>query len=114
VELQENLETFEALDAEVWGISPDADEKRMSSFRDGSGITFPLLVDADSAAIESYGILNEEQGEVPHPTVVVVDRDGAIRFFHLGEDYRERPPAATILDALRALPPQSEAPAAGP
>jgi peroxiredoxin len=90
VELQENLETFEALDAEVWGISPDADEKRMSSFRDGSGITFPLLVDADSAAIESYGIL------------------------HLGEDYRERPPAATILDALRALPPQSEAPAAGP
>jgi peroxiredoxin len=114
VELQENLEAFDALDAEVWGISPDADAKRMNSFRDGSGITFPLLVDADSAAIKAYGILNEKQGEVPHPTVVVVDRDGVIRYFHLDEDYRVRPPAGEILDALTTISPQSEAPAAAP
>lgn len=114
MELQDNLEAFESLDAVVWGISPDADDKRMNSFRDGSGISFPLLVDADSAAIKTYGILNEKQGEVPHPTVVVVDRDGVIRFFHLDEDYRKRPPAGEILDALKALPPESAASAAGP
>ena len=37
-------------------------------------IEVPLLIDADSAAIQAYGILNEKQGEGPHPTVVLVGR----------------------------------------
>lgn len=103
MELQESLAAFDSLDAEVWGISPDADAERMNSFRDGSGITFPLLIDADSAVIKAYGILNEKHGAVPHPTVVIVDMAGVVRFVHLDEDYRRRPPAATILDALKEI-----------
>ncbi len=103
MELQENLEAFESLNATVWGISPDADAGRMTSFRDESGITFPLLIDADLTATKAYGILNEKQDGVPHPTVAIVDREGVVRFFHLDENYRQRPPVETLLDAVREI-----------
>ncbi len=67
-------------------------------------LTFPVLVDADLEATKAYGILNQDNPTVPHPTVVVVDRAGIVRFVHLDEDYRRRPAPDVILDALRELP----------
>jgi peroxiredoxin len=90
------------MDAVLWAISPDEPE-RLASFRDKEGIGFPLLLDADSETIAAWGILNEKQGAVPHPTVAVVDRQGVVRFFHLDEDYRRRPAPAVIIEALKEL-----------
>jgi hypothetical protein len=38
-----------------------------------SDFNFPLLIDEGSEAIKAWGVLNEKQGSVPHPTVAVVD-----------------------------------------
>ncbi len=60
-------------------------------------------MDPGSKTIKRYGILNEEQGEIPHPTAVIVDRQGTIRFLRVDEDFRKRPSNEELLDALRAL-----------
>lgn len=74
-------------------------------------LTFSILVDKDLRVIKDYGILNEASPTVPHPTVVVIDRAGIVRFVHLDENYRLRPAPEVILEALRELPAAGEAPA---
>ena len=64
---------------------------------------YPVLVDPDLAVIRAYGVLNEVMPRVPHPTVVIVDRSGIVRFVHLDEDYRRRPPVEILLRALEGL-----------
>lgn len=100
--MQEHLETFESLNTVVWSISPD-EPGRLRSYRDKKEVTIPLLIDEGSEVIRAYGILNPRQGEVPHPTVVIVDKEGIARFFHLDEDYRRRPPAETLIEAVREI-----------
>lgn len=67
------------------------------------GLTMPILLDDDLAVVKSFGILNEKSPKVPHPTVVVIDPQGIVRFFHLDEDYRRRPPAADVLAAVKEV-----------
>jgi peroxiredoxin Q/BCP len=43
-----------ALDADVWGISPDG-ARSHAAFRSKFGLSFPLLSDEDHAAAEAYG-----------------------------------------------------------
>lgn len=66
-------------------------------------MSFPLLVDEGLPVIQSYGIVNEDDPRIPHPTVVVVDRQGTVRFVHLDKNYRERPDPEVILEALREI-----------
>lgn len=40
---------------------------------------------------------------MPHPTVVILDADGVVRFFHLDENYRRRPRPETLVEALREI-----------
>ena len=65
-------------------------------------LTFPVLFDVDNAVTKAYGILNEKNTTVPHPTVVVVDPEGTVRWFHLDEDYTRRPTPETVLEAVEA------------
>ena len=71
--------------------------------REKEGLTFPLLVDADSSVIESFGILNRKQGKVPHPAVVIVDTEGVARFVHVDENFRQRPETELVIDAVRKV-----------
>ncbi len=83
-------------------MSPD-DAEGLTRLAEKEGIDFPLLLDPELEAVRRWGILNEENPVVPHPTVVIVDRASTVRFFHLDEDYRRRPPAETVVAALRGL-----------
>ncbi len=65
------------------------------------GLTLVNLIDPGSKIISRYGILNEKEGEIPHPATVVVDREGIVRFFEMDEDYTKRPPNEKILAALK-------------
>lgn len=73
------------------------------AFAESEGIEFPLLMDKDSAVIREYGILNEEQGTIAHPTTVIVDREGTVRWVRVDEDYRKRPSPSEVLAALDEL-----------
>ena len=69
-----------------------------------TGARFQILSDADKKVITSYGILNAaEQGGIAHPSIFIVDREGRIRFLHVGKDAQDRPPDETILEELKKL-----------
>ena len=95
------------MNTEVWAVSPDASDG-VAKMVETEHLTFPVLADQDLHLIKTYGILNESSPTVPHPTALVLDRQGTIRFLHLDENYRVRPAPEVLLDALRALGPSEE------
>ena len=104
MQLQEHLETFQSLNAELWVISPDEPDK-LESMRSERGLTFPTLVDSDLALTRAYGLLNEGSGKVPHPAALVLDREGKITYLRVDESVVVRPEPTELIEALRALPP---------
>ena len=61
---------------------------------------FPILLDTDNIVSTSYGLLNESNPVVPHPTAIVIDREGIIRYVRVDEDYKVRPSTAELIGAL--------------
>lgn len=68
------------------------------------GVT--LLSDPDHAVIDRYGVFNADSSPdrpVPHPTTLVLDRQGVVRWRFTEVDYRVRPTNQDILEALDAV-----------
>lgn len=69
-----------------------------------TGAKFQILSDADKQVITSYGILNAaEHDGIAHPSIFIVDREGKIRFMHVGKDPQDRPPDETILEEVKRI-----------
>lgn len=88
--------------AEVWAISPDPVDK-LASYASKSKIEFVLLSDPDLAVIADWGLVNPLKPQVPHPTAIVVDGEGTIRYFRQDQDYSKRPTADELLQAVTGL-----------
>ena len=72
----------------------------------GVQLDYILLSDPDHAVIDRYGLFNENEARgrpVPHPTTLVIDRSGVVRWRFTEVDYRVRPEPADIVAALREL-----------
>ena len=67
-------------------------------------VSFPLLSDASLSVVRAYGIHNERQ-DLAHPTTLVIDSTGVVRYVREDIDFRQRPPIEDVLAAVRALPP---------
>ena len=50
--------------------------------------------------VGSWGLVNASNPKVPHPTAVIVDADGTIRYLRQDVDYKQRPSAEELLGAL--------------
>ena len=59
-----------------------------------------MLSDSDLEVITVWGLVNPSSPKVPHPTAVIVDADGVVRFFRQDVDYRNRPSIEELLEAL--------------
>ena len=72
---------------------------------DGMLIEYQLLADPDNAVIDRYGVFNPEGGRrpVPHPTTLVIDKQGVVRWKFIEIDYRVRPTNEDILTAVAEL-----------
>lgn len=96
-----DLAEFEALDAQVLGISAQSVDSH-ERFADKHGLRFPLLADADKAVAGLYGTLGPLG--FPRRSVFITDADGIVRYAHravAGLTYR---PVSELVAALRALP----------
>ena len=85
---------------QVVGISPD-EVKILKAFTDQKSIEFPLLADTDSKLIKSLGIHN--QGGLPHPGTIIVDREGIVQAKIFIEGFRERHPVSQLLEEIERL-----------
>ena len=72
-----------------------------------------MLVDAEGAVIESWGLLNATDArgrKIPHPALVTIDAEGIVRDVFVETNYRLRPTTAEVLEGLaRSLADEPEA-----
>lgn len=83
----------------IWAISPDAPDK-LATYASKTGIEFSLLSDGDGNAIKAWGLVNPKSPSLPHPTAVVVDGAGVVRYLRQDVDYKNRPSASEILKSI--------------
>lgn len=87
----------------MWAVSAD-DPERVASFRDKEGIEYTFLRDPEGAVFDSYRVRNQNaDGTIPHPTVVVIDSKMTARYVVSDENYRQRPPAEEVVQAVRTV-----------
>lgn len=96
----DDLAQFEALDAQVLGISAQSVESH-EKFSGKHGFKFPLLADTDKAVAGAYGTL----GPIgfPRRSVFIVDGEGVVRYAHraiAGLTFR---PVSELVEVLTSL-----------
>ena len=90
---------FQKRGAEITAISVDTPEQNKEMIGKLL-LPFRLLSDPDGdRAIKPYGVWNE-QGQIAVPSIVVVAKDGTIRYVYKGQDFADRPGDAEVFDAL--------------
>lgn len=102
MELQEQYKKLQAQGYGIAAISYDSQEI-LKGFADRKGITYPLLSDAGSKVIRSFGIFNEsipnDRGSygVPHPGQYIVNPQGVVQAKYFEDAYAERVTASSML-----------------
>ena len=96
----DDLAQFEALDAQVLGISAQSVDSH-EKFAGKHGFKFPLLADTDKAVAGAYGTL----GPIgfPRRSVFIVDGEGVVRYAHraiAGLTFR---PVSELVEVLGSL-----------
>jgi peroxiredoxin Q/BCP len=96
----DGLDQFEAVDAQVLGISAQGIESH-ERFSGKHGLRFPLLADTDKQVAGLYGTLGPLG--FPRRSVFVIDGSGVVRYAHraiAGLTYR---PVSELIEVLRGL-----------
>lgn len=93
----------------VWVMAKQQWNARSERFIDDYGLRgrIHFWLDPDSRAIDALGLRRPnpepiEQG-VPHPTTLLLDRAGVVRFVDVREDYQMWLDPETVREALAAL-----------
>lgn len=72
----------------------------------GVDLDYRMLTDTDHRVIDRYGVFNPSMGPdrpIPHPTTMVIDLEGVIRWIVVEVDYRIRPDNDEVLEALELV-----------
>ena len=102
MELNENYEELQSLDAEVLAVSTD-DLSNAQWVVDNVGLTFPILYDPEVTTVADYGVFNLLGDLLATTSTFIIDKEGVIRWFHAGEDIDDQVPTSTVLEQLRLL-----------
>ena len=86
-------------------IDSKADLQKMADkiAKDGKTPNIVFLSDPGHRVIDRYGIWNPSGKGWPHPTTLVIDRHGIVRWKFVEVDHRIRPKNEQILEALGRL-----------
>src|SRR5580765_1664935 len=115
-------EQVETAGASLLAISPQT-EKQAYFMHDQHRLPFPLLIDAHNEVARQFGLVyrvpeeqqtiyrrtfvnlpfvnGDDSWELPIPGTYVIDRDGAILFAAVNEDYTERPEPLDVASVLQ-------------
>jgi len=69
-------------------------------------LPFPLLSDEEEQVIKRYGLIHEQgngQGAISRPAVLLLDREGVIRWAMFTDNVRVRVPPEALLEAAKQL-----------
>ncbi len=71
-------------------------------------LPFTLLSDPEGTLAKRCDLWNADEG-VAVPAIVVVDREGIVRYFYRGRDFADRPGDEEVFGALEEVPEAGEA-----
>ena len=97
------LDLFREFDAELIGITVDNTPSQYAWVKEMGGLDFTVLSDfwPHGEAAEKYGVLRSDG--VTERALVVIDRQGIIRFVHVN-DINRRPDLGMLVEELGKLP----------
>lgn len=106
-ELAKHNREFKKLDVQILGVSVDPPD-RGKWVKERLKASFPILSDSKQVAMKLYGARSPEYRNrkgfsVNTPTLVLIDRSGAIRWIHQAEDYHVREAVQEDLAQARKL-----------
>jgi peroxiredoxin Q/BCP len=93
--VRDEILQYEACNVRPFGVNPASAEAHRE-YAERLGLPFPLLSDAGLAVSRAYGALRPDGREISR-SVVLVDRDGSIRYSQAGA-----PGADIVLESLRS------------
>lgn len=104
---RDGLAKFNALNAQVVGISIDAPAAQ-KAFADANGLNFPLLSDFNREAVKAFGVEDPNFGGglipgVAMRSVFVLDAAGVVRYRWVAPTQGTEPDYAAVEAAVRAL-----------
>jgi peroxiredoxin Q/BCP len=97
--LRDSIEEFENRDAEVLAIAPDTLEQAQSHFQ-RHDIPFRCLADPDRQVYRQYDVKSAVVSLGQRPGLFIIDREGIVRYAHLGWQQWEIP---SVRETLREL-----------
>ena len=101
--MAEDYDKIKQAGAELIAVSVD-EQSFAWSMAQTTGAKFQILSDAEKKTITEYGIVNAaEHGGIAHPSIFVLDKEGRIRYMHVGKDAQDRPPDETILVEVKKV-----------
>jgi peroxiredoxin len=101
--LAEDYDKIKQAGGELIAVSVD-EQSFAWSMAQTTGAKFQILSDAEKKTITEYGIVNAaEHGGIAHPSIFVLDKQGRIRYMHVGKDAQDRPPDETIVEELKKV-----------
>jgi peroxiredoxin len=103
--LRDTLASFNAVSAQVLGISVDTFFV-LKAWGEAQGLTFPLLSDFNKEVIALYGVVNPDMiglKNLAKRAVFVIDRAGIVRHAEVLEDARNEPDYARLSQVVAAL-----------
>lgn len=104
--VRDNLESYNQLNAQVYGISVDS-PFTLAEFRTQQNLNFPLLSDFNKEVSSSYGSLYETfamgMKGVSKRSAFVIDKDGVVQYAEVLEDAGKQPDFNAIKQTLQEL-----------
>jgi len=98
--LQENYATFQALNADVYGVH-GFDPIDSQIWEQELGLEYRLLADRNQKLMWGLRVYNRDR--IPHPSTFIIDPEGDVRFLDVHVEYQSRTPVADIIRELKQL-----------
>ena len=90
---------------EIIAVSPDPNE-RSQEMAQRLRLGYRFVADRDLTLTRQWGLVHARGGQhgedVPMPTTVVLDRDGAVRGLWISDNVQVRPDPSDVLSVLRS------------
>ena len=100
--MRDRYSEFEERGAEVLAIAPDTLENAQRYFQ-ANDIPFPCLPDPDREVFRQYDVKSAMISLGQRPGLFVIDKEGVVRYAHLGWQQWEIPSVEETLQQVDAL-----------
>jgi peroxiredoxin len=109
-----NYKEFEKINTQILAISTDS-VKAARRTAERSEAKFPILIDENGETMELYGVLakKREFKDFPAlvlrkkryavPSLIILDKNGVVRFKYVGKSFTDRPRFSDILKVVQKL-----------